>query len=82
MRMRQKFIVWLWVIAITLSGMFPPWLGVYENGAFPAGYYLIFSPPHKPIHIDQYRLAVEWITITAIGGGLYLTSRRSRASQI
>jgi len=71
---------------VVASGNFPPWTGLFGDPPVPYAYgcYPIFSPPFGPFHIDLFRLAVEWIVITAVGAALYLAwptrPRKSSAS--
>jgi hypothetical protein len=72
MTVRQRVIVWVWITAIVASGLFPPWEYWSENTVFPKGYYpLLISMNHGPIRVDEARLLIEWILLTAVAGGLY-----------
>jgi hypothetical protein len=68
MAARDRFIIWGWIAVVVAAGIFPPW----DQRGYPEGYHLIFSPPRNrgAIHVDQSRLMIEWIIVTAIVAGL------------
>jgi hypothetical protein len=67
MATRHKLVVWGWIAVVVAAGIYPPW----AQRGYPAGYHLLFAPPNGSLHVDQSRLAVEWIIATVIAAGLY-----------
>ena len=78
MTARERFIIWGWIAVVVVAGIFPPW----AQRGFPAGYHLIFAPPSNrgAIHVDQSRLMIEWIIVTAIAAGLCFAWPRRKAT--
>lgn len=79
---RQRLITWGWIAAVIAVSIFPPWEShVRGGGTFPEGYHLLFWDARSQVHVDQFRLAVEWAIITVIATGLHLAwpARRSSA---
>jgi hypothetical protein len=74
MTLRQRIIVWVWIVAIVALGIYPPW--EFRNGP-PSRYYLLFAPPIGVgrIEVDTSRLVIEWLITTAIAGAAYFTLR-------
>ena len=66
--LRRKLIISGWLAAFVVMGIFPPWTTRY---GYTRGYGFIFNPPNQAIHLDQSRLAIQWIIITVISGVLY-----------
>src|SRR5208282_6448808 len=68
---RQKRTLWVCVLLIAISGLYPPWTAV---GRFrhPLGYHWLFLPPDGySIGLDFGLLALEWVVICAVGLALY-----------
>jgi hypothetical protein len=72
------------LVAFILTGLFPPWLNVLDvpyraHQRTPAGHEFIFSPPASKggawsIEIDLRILFVEWATLAAITGAVWLVA--------
>ena len=73
------------LLLIFLAGLFPPYTFVItadpKNRYFPRGRTFLFYPKRLKsrwgyVRIDYYRLGLEWLTIAALGGAVFLIARR------
>jgi len=78
MNQRQKKCLWVAIAVFVLMGLFPPWQKDY--GRFSSsGYTFIFEENRRPIDINL--LAVQWILVAVVTGGLMLTFRGKEAGK-
>jgi hypothetical protein len=74
----QRIIIWVWIMCILGSILMPPW----RTGGIglTLGYSPIFHPPNfGAALVDQFRLAMEWIAITVVLAGVWITNARANA---
>lgn len=86
MNKRQIIALWLGLIAFVLMGLYPPWISA--EGLYRADhrYAFILNPPvYEQIRglkliplIDIPRLAVQWILVAVVTGGLIVTVKDTR----
>lgn len=87
--MRHRKVIIFSVLALVLSGLFPPWIYTFNapgarSTEYPAGYHLIFDPPPSQrekdkwagVRIDYMRLLIQWAMIGAIVGGAIALRRK------
>jgi len=71
LKTRPRFLtVWLGVLAIVATGIYPPWAHTYPS------YGWLFVRPGSGAQIDIVRLLVEWIIISVVTGGFYFAPPR------
>lgn len=76
MTLRQKSVVWTWILFVAAMGLYPPW--AYDqlagdgggNTPLTSGYHLVFTP-REIGRIDMARLLVQWAVATIVAGGFY-----------
>jgi len=86
--MRHRMVIIFGVLALVLSGLFPPWIYTFNppgarSTENPAGYHLIFDPPPRArknklagVQIDYMRLLIQWAMIGAIVAGTMAFRRK------
>ena len=82
MNNKQKIVFWIGIAAIVLMGIFPPWIAYQPSHGwgYDRGYkFLLRRPPKLSTEsslmpmIDLPRLAIQWILVAVITGGLLVT---------
>jgi hypothetical protein len=70
MNQRQKRCLWVGITVFVLMGLFPPWV-VNKGGFSGHGYTFLFTKGGA--HIDTNLLAIQWVLVAVVTGGLMLT---------
>jgi hypothetical protein len=76
----QKMFLWLGILGIVVTGLYPPWKFINES---PASLGFLYSPPSVvgglPVKLDITRLMVEWSLVGFITVGLIATAQKAPA---
>jgi len=74
----QRAVILAGVVAVFLTGLFPPWVEHSLKGiVFFRGYRVLFSPPYAPHStIDSPALLTHWLGISLIVFGLYVAFKK------
>jgi hypothetical protein len=70
MSTRQKWVLWLWIVATIAMGLYPPWTGdkdLVETFSWPAFSVL---EPADDVRVDVPRLVIGWLAMTVLAAGL------------
>ena len=65
----QLRIVWIGIVSIVASILFPPWkvgMGTYGR-SYSGGYAVVFTPPVSATGVDLQRIALQLIAIALVG---------------
>ena len=79
MNKKQKICLWMGIIVIVLSGIYPHWMITIESpargesGFIGKGRHFLLHQYNKQWQIDTSRLSVQWIIVAVITGGLVVT---------
>jgi CheY-like chemotaxis protein len=94
--MKKQKIMWVsWLLLLMFAGLFPPWLFTVDRSGSGnrtraeknAGYHFILTPPQPErtyqgygIRLDTSRLAIEWVSISALVCALCLLAKLTKGS--
>lgn len=84
MNKKQKKILWIGIIIIALTGMFPPYnYEVGFGGKKQVSYDFFLSPPyHSSAELDFARLTIQWIIVAVVTAGALYSASGDKANPI